>query len=116
MTHSCPTRRSSDLKPQPGLRLAEGVPVGLLLAICLGLMIFAGPTMRYMERTGRSLDDRQGYIQSLLAPPRAEQTAGEPGGAGPLIRCWPSAPSPGGCSSNIHLSPAPLPSAGASAR
>src|SRR3546814_45765 len=50
-------------KPQPGLRLAEGVPVGLLLAICLGLMILAGPTMRYMERTGRSLDERTGYHQ-----------------------------------------------------
>ncbi len=58
-------------RPQPVLRLSEAAPVGLLLAICLGLMVFAGPTMRYMEQTGRSLASRQGYIQSVLAPPIA---------------------------------------------
>lgn len=53
-------------KPLVPLKLAEAVPVGLLLSICLGLMIFAGPTMRYMERTGQSLQDRQGYIRAVL--------------------------------------------------
>ena len=64
-------------KPQPVLRLAEAVPVGALLAICLGLMAMAGPVMRYMDDTGRSLQDRQGYIRSVLsAPPdRADQGA-----------------------------------------
>ena len=59
-------------KPQPVLRIAEAVPVGILLAICLGLMVFAGPTMRYMERTGLSLQDRQGYVTAVLAAPQAE--------------------------------------------
>ena len=58
-------------KPQPVLRLAEAAPVGLLLAICLALMVFAGPVMNYMERTGRSLEQREGYIQSVLSTPRA---------------------------------------------
>ena len=58
-------------QPQPTVRLAEAVPVGLLLSVCLGLMIFAGPVMRYMERTGQSLSDRQGYIGSVLNAPRA---------------------------------------------
>jgi len=58
-------------KPQPVLRVAEALPVGILLAVCLGLMIFAGPTMRYMERAGHSLADRQGYIQSVLGAPPA---------------------------------------------
>ena len=40
-------------KPQPVLRVAEAAPVGLLLAICLALMVFAGPVMSYMERTGQ---------------------------------------------------------------
>ncbi|HEY0959944.1 MAG TPA: monovalent cation/H+ antiporter subunit D [Novosphingobium sp.] len=53
-------------RPQPVLRLWEAIPVGLLLLICLGLMIFAGPVMRYMERTGRSLQDRDGYIHAVL--------------------------------------------------
>ncbi|PBN41401.1 monovalent cation/H+ antiporter subunit D [Sphingobium sp. D43FB] len=57
-------------RPPPPLRLAEAVPVGLLLLVCLGLMVFAGPTMRYMERTGVSLQDRQGYINAVLGADR----------------------------------------------
>ena len=57
-------------KPPPALRLAEAVPVGLLLLVCLGLMVFAGPVMRYMDRTGQSLQDRQGYINAVLSAPR----------------------------------------------
>lgn len=53
-------------KPQPPLRLAEAIPVGALLAVCLGLMVFASPVMRYMERTSLSLQDRQGYINAVL--------------------------------------------------
>lgn len=65
-------------KPQPVLRIAEAAPVGALLAICLGLMVFAGPVMRYMEETGRSLQDRQGYVQSVLSTPGAGRGSGEP--------------------------------------
>ena len=57
-------------KPEPKLRLAEAAPVGLLLAACLALTVFAGPAMRYMERTGRSLEDRQGYVQAVLGAQR----------------------------------------------
>jgi multicomponent K+:H+ antiporter subunit D len=57
-------------KPQPVLRVAEALPVGMLLAICLALTIFAGPAMRYMERTGQSLSDRQGYIVAVLGQKR----------------------------------------------
>ena len=53
-------------RPQPVLRITEAVPVALLLAICLALMVGAGPAMRYMEETGRSLQDRQGYIDTVL--------------------------------------------------
>jgi len=60
-------------KPQPVLRVTEALPIGILLAICLGLMVFAGPTMRYMERTGLSLQDRQGYVKAVLATPQAEE-------------------------------------------
>ena len=57
-------------KPQPPLRIAEAMPVGVLLLVCLGLMIFAGPAMRYMERTSQSLQDRQGYINAVLGAGR----------------------------------------------
>ena len=51
---------------QPSLRISEALPVGMLLAVCLGLMVFAGPVMRYMERTSQSLADRHGYIEAVL--------------------------------------------------
>ena len=57
-------------KPQPVLRIAEAVPVGALLALCLGLVVFAGPAMRYMDRTGFSLDDRQAYVEAVLGATR----------------------------------------------
>ena len=62
-------------RPPPPLRLAEAVPVGLLLVVCLALMVFAGPVMRYMDRTGLSLQDRQGYINGVLG---AAEEAAEP--------------------------------------
>lgn len=61
-------------RPHLPLRIAEAVPVGLLLAVCLGLMVFAGPVMRYMERTGQSLQDRQGYIRAVLNAQRVGPT------------------------------------------
>lgn len=54
-------------RPTPPLRLAEAIPIGFLLLVSLGLMVFAGPVMRYMERTGQSLQDRQGYINAVLS-------------------------------------------------
>lgn len=63
-------------KPQPTLRLAEAAPVGLLLAACLALTVFAGPAMSYLERTGRSLEDRQGYVNAVMGAPRAAPANG----------------------------------------
>ncbi|AZI35557.1 K(+)/H(+) antiporter subunit D [Caenibius tardaugens NBRC 16725] len=59
-------------RPQPILRLWEAIPVGVLLLICLGLILFAGPVMQYMERTGRSLQDRGDYIHVVLPRAQAE--------------------------------------------
>ncbi|ONF97000.1 monovalent cation/H+ antiporter subunit D [Sphingomonas jeddahensis] len=64
--------------PTPALRVSEAVPVGLLLAVCLGLMVFAGPVMRYMERTGQSLADRKGYVEAVLRVSRTQARADRP--------------------------------------
>ena len=64
-------------KPHPVLRLSEVIPVGLLLAICLALMVFAGPVMAYMERTGQSLEDRDGYIRSVTGADRVHRPGPE---------------------------------------
>lgn len=55
--------------PPRRLRLAEAAPVGFLLALCLGLTVFAAPVMRYMEETARSLERRGPlYDPAVLAP------------------------------------------------
>ena len=54
---------------QPPLRLAEAAPVGILLAICVGLMVFAGPAIGYMDDTARALNDRGAYMSAVSAAP-----------------------------------------------
>jgi multicomponent K+:H+ antiporter subunit D len=53
-----------------GLLLAEAMPIGLLLMLCIGLMIFAGPVMRYLEETARSLDDPAASVAPALSARR----------------------------------------------
>ncbi len=66
-------------KPQAVIQLSEAIPIGFLLGVCLCLTISAGPVMNYMERTGQSLEDRAGYIRSVLEGSReALEQGGRP--------------------------------------
>jgi len=49
------------------LRVAEALPVGVLLGLCLALTLYAGPVTRYMEATARTLDMRP--VPAAAAPP-----------------------------------------------
>jgi multicomponent K+:H+ antiporter subunit D len=51
--------------------------VGLLL-VCVGLTIWAGPVLAYMEATARSLHDPAAYIGDVLAAPRSGSLSEEP--------------------------------------
>jgi len=55
----------------PRVLVREVVPIAGLLAICLALTIAAGPAMRYMDETARSLHNPASYISSVLNAPRA---------------------------------------------
>ncbi|KXO78507.1 monovalent cation/H+ antiporter subunit D [Brucella anthropi] len=55
----------------PRVLVREVVPIAGLLAICLALTIAAGPAMRYMDETARSLHNPASYISSVLNTPRA---------------------------------------------
>jgi multicomponent K+:H+ antiporter subunit D len=57
-------------QPPGDLRLLEAAPIALLLVLCLGLMILAGPIMRYMDDTARALDDRRAHFDVLASPGR----------------------------------------------
>ncbi|MDE8654243.1 monovalent cation/H+ antiporter subunit D [Novosphingobium album (ex Liu et al. 2023)] len=55
----------------PSLSVIEVAPIGLLLAACLALMIFAGPAYVYMEGTAAALSDRSVYIEAVRSVSRA---------------------------------------------
>ncbi len=52
----------------PRVRLVELGPVMLLLALCVALTVQAGPVMRYMEDTARSLHGPERYVQGVMTP------------------------------------------------
>ncbi len=64
----------------PRVRVAEGLPVVTLLALCGALTLGAGPAMDRARATARSLYDRQGYIDAVLGarvrPPAAAREVG----------------------------------------
>jgi len=59
----------SEDREVPRVRILEIVPVVGLLLACVGLTIWAGPVLAYMEATARALHDPAGYV-SYLAPPQ----------------------------------------------
>ena len=62
----------------PRVRVVEIAPVMMLLALCVALTVQAGPVMRYMEDTARSLHGPHRYIQGVL-PPSAVPGVGKGG-------------------------------------
>jgi multicomponent K+:H+ antiporter subunit D len=75
------TRAGIDLLWTPGedspahLSVIEVTPIGLLLATCLALMLFAGPIYLYMEGTSAALADRWVYIEAVRGAPRVGDAA-----------------------------------------
>lgn len=71
------TRAGIDLLWTPGedapsrLSLVEVVPIGLLLTVCLGLMIGAGPIMVYLEKTSSALHQPAHYVAAVTDAPQA---------------------------------------------
>lgn len=50
----------------PQVRGTEIVPIAVLLLLCLGLAVQAGPVMRYMQETANSLYTPLNYVRSVL--------------------------------------------------
>lgn len=59
-------------RPRAHLRLLEALPIGTLLALCLALVLFAGPVTRYMGATAAALHDRSVYIVAVLGAAEGE--------------------------------------------
>ncbi len=54
----------------PQVRLAEVLPVSLLLALCVAMTLGASPVMRYMERAAASLHAPAQYVERVLGGER----------------------------------------------
>ena len=59
---------SGDVVP-PRLHLTEVVPIGLLLLLCVGLTVLAGPVYDYLGRTSGDLHRPAQYIDGVLNQP-----------------------------------------------
>jgi len=55
-------------RPQAHLRVVEAVPIGVVLALCLALVIGAGPALGYMKAAATSLYDPVRYTDAVLNP------------------------------------------------
>ena len=60
----------------PHVRVVEITPVALLLLLCLGLTVGAGPAMDYLQATAQSLHAPHDYIQGVLRPSLAHGGGG----------------------------------------
>ena len=54
-------------RPAPRVRVVEGLPIGLMIAICVVLTMRADPVMRYLQATADGLYAPAEYISSVLS-------------------------------------------------
>lgn len=53
----------------PRLSISEAAPVAFLVLCCIGLAVWAGPVLAYLNDTALALDNPQSYIQAVLRQP-----------------------------------------------
>jgi len=54
-------------RPAPKLRLLECVPIALLLMLCTGLLVGAGPVVRFADAAARTLLQPERYIDAVMS-------------------------------------------------
>ncbi|TAL78332.1 MAG: monovalent cation/H+ antiporter subunit D [Burkholderiaceae bacterium] len=57
---------SSEDSVVPRLQINEAAPVAFLILCCVGLTIWAGPILNYLNNTALALDNPQSYIEAVL--------------------------------------------------
>lgn len=62
---------SSEDSVVPRLQINEAAPVALLILCCVGMTIWAGPILNYLNNTALALDHPQSYIEAVLHQPPA---------------------------------------------
>jgi len=54
-------------RPTPQLRVAEGLPIAVLLAACVVLTVRADSVMRYMQATANVLHAPSTYVRAVMS-------------------------------------------------
>jgi len=54
-------------RPPPALRISECLPVGMLLTLCVGLVIGAGPALRFTSSAAETLLRPERYIDAVMS-------------------------------------------------
>jgi multicomponent K+:H+ antiporter subunit D len=67
---------SAERRPPPELKVAESLPVALLLGLCIALVVAGEPALRYMQATAGALHDPQQYIATVRAAQPVPSAAG----------------------------------------
>jgi len=62
----------------PRLSISEAAPVAFLVLCCVGLAVWAGPVLAYLNDTALALDNPQSYIQAVLRQPAPLLPGGAP--------------------------------------
>ena len=62
----------------PRLRLLEATPVAMLVALTIGLTVFAEPVNRYLDDAARSLHQPDAYVRAVLTPQTRREQPGDP--------------------------------------
>lgn len=62
----------------PRLSISEAAPVAFLVLCCVGLAVWAGPVLAYLNDTALALDNPQSYIQAVLHQPAPLLQGGAP--------------------------------------
>jgi multicomponent K+:H+ antiporter subunit D len=60
----------------PTLRLSEVAPVSLLIALCVGMTILAGPLFGYLGRASNDLAKPAFYVERVLSTPAIPSPTG----------------------------------------
>ena len=74
---------STHVRVAPQLRVLEGLPIAVLLALCVALTVMAGPVMQFTQATADALHSPGTYIRAVMQAqpipgPTTPRSAGSP--------------------------------------
>ncbi|NMM76260.1 monovalent cation/H+ antiporter subunit D [Acidovorax sp. SRB_14] len=70
-------------RARPQLRVVEGLPIAVLLAVCMALTVAAGPAMHFAQATADALHSPGTYVRAVMSAAPVPDPGAAPGAAAP---------------------------------